>query len=409
MAQSRRKFLRNVALVSGVGAGSALAGKAIAQATSAGAAAQAVSPGAGASPSAVIGVASSAERELAIVNIEQLELDAKAVLPPGRFATMGPIGDGWTYRENRRAFNDFPIMPRRLQGTLESDIDLRTRLLDLELPFPMFTAPMGSHGVYHSGAEVVTARGTGNAGTLYVSSGASNRPIEEIARASSGPKWFQIYMNRDMEINRWLVQRARNAGCTAIVLTADALGPGQSDELIRLGRPYPSDLRPGNHDPALGGRGNFRDFKRDLGFADIRFLREASGLPVVVKGVLHPEDVQQCLAAGAAAIWVSNHGGRQLDGVPASVTMLPRVAEVVAGRVPLILDSGVRRGIDVFKALALGATAVAVGRPVLWGLANGGAGGVKSVYSHLAGELRSAFLLTGVTKVTQIRRDYIAK
>jgi len=409
MAQSRRKFLRNVALVSGVGAGSALAGKAIAQATSAAAAAQAVSPGAGAAPSAVIGVASSAERELAIVNIEQLELDAKAVLPPGRFATMGPIGDGWTYRENRRAFNDFPIMPRRLQGTLESDIDLRTRLLDLELPFPMFTAPMGSHGVYHSGAEVVTARGTGNAGTLYVSSGAANRPIEEIARASSGPKWFQIYMNRDMEINRWLVQRARNAGCTAIVLTADALGPGQSDELIRLGRPYPSDLRPGNHDPALGGRGNFRDFKRDLGFADIRFLREASGLPVVVKGVLHPEDVQQCLAAGAAAIWVSNHGGRQLDGVPASVTMLPRVAEVVAGRVPLILDSGVRRGIDVFKALALGATAVAVGRPVLWGLANGGAGGVKSVYSHLAGELRSAFLLTGVTRVTQIRRDYIAK
>ena len=128
MAQSRRKFLRNVALVSGVGAGSALAGKAIAQATSAGAAAQAVSPGAGASPSAVIGVASSAERELAIVNIEQLELDAKAVLPPGRFATMGPIGDGWTYRENRRAFNDFPIMPRRLQGTLESDIDLRTQI-----------------------------------------------------------------------------------------------------------------------------------------------------------------------------------------------------------------------------------------------------------------------------------------
>lgn len=413
MTQSRRKFLRNIALVSGAGAAGAFAGKAAAQASlapvAAPGAAQAAAASTSAAPSEVIGVASSAERALAIVNIEQLELDAKAVLPPGRFATMGPIGDGWTYRENRRAFNDFPIMPRRLQGTVESEIDLRTRLLDLELPFPMFTAPMGSHGVYHSGAEVVTARGTGNAGTLYVSSGASNRPIEEIARASTGPKWFQIYMNRDMDINRWLVLRARAAGCTAIVLTADALGPGQSDELIRLGRPYPPDLRPGNHDPALGGRGNFRDFKRDLGFADIRFLREASGLPVVVKGVLHPEDVQQCLAAGAAAIWVSNHGGRQLDGVPASISMLPGVAEVVAGRVPLILDSGVRRGIDVFKALALGATAVAVGRPVLWGLTNGGSAGVKSVYSHLAAELRSAFLLCGVTRVGQIRRDHITK
>src|SRR5665811_1525941 len=142
---------------------------------------------------------------------------------------------------------------------------------------------------------------------LYVSSGAATKPMEDIAKATPGPKWFQIYILRDMEINRWLVQRARTAGFSAIVLTADALGPGQSDDFIRLGRPFPPNLRPGNHDPALGGRGNFDDTKRDLSYSDIGFLREASGLPVIVKGLLNVEDIRQSLAAGAAGIWVSNH------------------------------------------------------------------------------------------------------
>jgi lactate oxidase len=202
--------------------------------------------------------------------------------------------------------------------------------------------------------------------------------MEDIATATPGPKWFQMFVNRDTEINHWLVQRAKAAGFSAIVLAADALGPSQSDDFFRLGRPFPSDLlKPANHDPARGGRGNFGNMKRDLVYADIAFLREASGLPVVVKGILSTEDVRQCVAAGAAAIWISNHGGRQLDGVPASITMLRPAVDAVEGRVPVILDSGVRRGIDVFKALALGATAVAIGRPVLWGLTTGGAQGVE--------------------------------
>jgi lactate oxidase len=351
------------------------------------------------------GSASSAEGALKIVNLDLLEQDAKKILPPGRFAFMGPCGDGWTYRENRRAFNDFPIMPRRLQGV--GAIDLRTRLLGHDLPFPIITAPVGAQGMIHVNAEVANAGGTGKAGTLYVSSGAATRPMEEIANATPGPKWFQIYMLRDMEINRWLVKRARDAGFSAIVLTADALGPGQSDDFIRLGRPFPPDVRPGNHNPALGGRGNFDDKKRDIGYEDIGFLREASGLPVLVKGVLSVEDVRQSLAAGAAGIWVSNHGGRQIDGVPASVSMLRAAVDAVEGRVPVILDSGVRRGIDVFRALALGATACAIGRPALWGLAAGGAGGVNSVYAHLADELRAAMLLSGVGKIGDIGRAYV--
>jgi lactate oxidase len=320
---------------------------------------------------------------------------------------MGPAGDGWTYRENRRAFNDFPIMPRRLQGISDTAIDLRIKLLGHDLPFPMITAPVGAQGMIHVNAELANASGTGMAGTLYVSSGAATKPVEDIAKATPGPKWFQIYMLRDMEINRWLVQRARTAGFSAIVLTADALGPGQSDDFIRLGRPFPPNLRPGNHDPALGGRGNFDDKKRDLSYSDIGFLREASGLPVIAKGLLNVEDVRQSLAAGAPGIWVSNHGGRQIDGVPASISMLRAAVDAVEGRAPVILDSGIRRGIDVFKALALGATAVAVGRPVLWGLAVGGAPGVKSVYAHLTGEIKSAMLLSGVAKVGDIKRVHV--
>lgn len=355
------------------------------------------------------GVASSQERELKVVNVERLEDEARKILSPGRFAIMGPCGDGWTYRENRRAFNDYPIMPRRLQHVDDKDIDLSTTLLGHRLPIPVFTCPTGGQGNFHVKAELPNAAGTGMAGSLFVASGASNRPMEEIAAATTGPKWFQIYMNRDMELNRWLVQRAKTAGYSAIVLTSDALGPGQSDDYIALGRPRDPALTAGNHDPALGGHGNFGNQKRDLSFDDITFLREASGLPVLVKGVVQPDDIRESLAHGAAGIWVSNHGGRQMDGGPASVSLVRAAVDAVGGRVPVVMDSGIRRGIDIFKALSLGATAVGIGRPALWGLIDGGSLGVKSVYAQLAFELKSTMLLSGVAKVTDLNRANLAK
>jgi lactate oxidase len=205
------------------------------------------------------------------------------------------------------------------------------------------------------------------------------------------------------------VQRAKAAGYSAVVLTADALGPGQSDDYIGLGRPRDPALTAGNHDPALGGHGEFRNQKRDLSFDDITFLREASGLPVLVKGVVQPDDIRESLAHGAAGIWVSNHGGRQMDGGPASISMLRAAVDAVGGRVPVVLDSGIRRGIDIFKALSLGATAVGIGRPALWGLIDGGSLGVKSVYAQLAVELKSTMLMSGVAKVTELNRDNLAK
>jgi L-lactate oxidase len=370
---------------------------------------KAFADGPAAAPPPDFGQPSSEEYELKIVNIERLEDGARKILSPGRMAVMGPSGDGWTYRENRRAFNDFPIMPRRLQNVDDKDIDLHTTLLGYTLPIPVFTCPTGAQGNFHVKAELPNAAGTGMAGSLFVASGASNRPMEEIAQATTGPKWFQIYMNRDMELNRWLVQRAKAAGYSAIVLTADALGPGQSDDYIALGRPRDPALTAGNHDPALGGHGTFSDMKRNLSFSDITFLREASGLPVLVKGVVQPDDIKQSLAEGAAGIWVSNHGGRQMDGGPASISMLRTAVDTVAGRVPVVLDSGIRRGIDIFKALSLGATAVGIGRPALWGLINGGSQGVKGVYAQLAFELKSTMLLSGVAKVSDLNRSNLAR
>jgi lactate oxidase len=350
------------------------------------------------------GTASTANNAVNIISPEHLEAAARKMISPQRFAITGWCGEVLTYRANRAALDETQILTRRLQRISGEAIDLRTSILGHELPFPMITCPMGGHGSFHADAELATASGTGAAGTLYVSSGASTKPLEDIAKATPGPKWFQIYMLRDMEINRWLVQRAKAAGFSAIVLTADALGPGQSDEYIAFGRPRDPTLTVGNHDPRLGGRGNFAEQKRDLSFSDIGFLHEASGLPVIVKGIVEPDDIREALTSGAAAIWVSNHGGRQMDGGPGSFSMLRGAADTVEGRVPIVFDSGVRRGVDVFKAVSMGATVCAVGRPVLWSLMCGGAPGVKSLHAWMADELRSTMLLSGVAKVTDLKR-----
>jgi lactate oxidase len=404
MATSRRNLIQTIAV-----GGAALAAAADANDALAQAAVKDLVQSKPVSAPPGFGEPSAQERELKVVNIERLEDEARKILSPGRFAIMGPCGDGWTYRENRRAFADYPIMPRRLQHVDDNDIDLSTTLLGHKLPIPVFTCPTGGQGNFHVKAELPNAAGTGMAGSLFVASGASNRPMEEIAKATTGPKWFQIYMNRDMELNRWLVQRAKAAGFSAVVLTADALGPGQSDDYIALGRPRDPALTAGNHDPKFGGHGNFSNQKRDLSFTDITFLREASGLPVLVKGVVQPDDIRESLAHGAAGIWVSNHGGRQMDGGPATISMLRAAVDAVGGRVPVVMDSGIRRGIDVFKALSLGATAVGIGRPALWGLIDGGSLGVKSVYAQLAFELKSTMLMSGVAKVADLNRDNLVK
>lgn len=385
-------------------AASGLAAAALAVAAGTGAPARAADPPAAATSAA--GPAASPDKLIDVVSLDGVEQDAKATLPLASYAFVaGGTGDEWTLRENRRAFNDVPILTERLRGVEGSTISTAVTLLGHEMSTPLLVAPMGVHLMVHKAAEAATAAGAGRAGVLYTASGASNLPLEQIAKATTGPRWFQAYLNADPGVSREILLRARNAGYSAIVFTADAIGPGTSDGFTRLGKLFPPGMTFGNNDPRYGGRGSFIAQKTALTLDDIGWIREVTGLPVVVKGLLRAKDAAEAISAGAAAVQVSNHGGRQIDGVPASITVLPDVVDAVGGRVPVIFDSGIRRGIDVFRALALGATAVGVGRPVLFGAALGGAGGVQNVLQHLNTEFRTAMLLAGVQTVGRIGRD----
>jgi isopentenyl diphosphate isomerase/L-lactate dehydrogenase-like FMN-dependent dehydrogenase len=343
--------------------------------------------------------APSGERALKIANLNDLEEEASRVLPRGAFAYIAAGSDNqWTLHENRRAFDRHVLRPQYLVG--KPAPDLRTTLLGQQLSMPIITAPMGAHGLAHVSAEEGTAKGTGEARTLMTTSTAANKTIEDIAAATSGPKWFQLYLHDDRGPSRELLQRAKAAGYSAVVFTIDAFAPGSSDETTRLGFSFPPDL------PLVNSKTPF--FKKSLSWDDVTFIQQTSDLPLILKGVLTPDIARKGIERGVAAIQVSNHGGRQLDGVPAALDALPGVVEAVRGRVPVIVDSGIRRGTDVFKALALGADSVALGRPVLYGLALGGSMGVKSVYDRIKEELVRTMTIAGTANVKEIQKDFLA-
>jgi isopentenyl diphosphate isomerase/L-lactate dehydrogenase-like FMN-dependent dehydrogenase len=275
---------------------------------------------------------------------------------------------------------------------------MSSTLLGVPMSMPVLVTPMAAHGLAHVSAEAGTAKGADAAGVLFVAPLLSNLTMEDIAQASSGPKWFQIYLPADRGLAKELLLRAKAAGYRAIVVTVDSFVPGNRERLRQSG--FHDPLPQANYPASVRGRGSPQ--KRDLGWADIDFVRETAGLPVVVKGVLSPTVAAQAIEHGASAIQISNHGGRQLDEVPATISVLPRIAHEVGGRVPIILDSGVRRGQDVFKALALGASAVAVGRPVLYGLSLGGWMGVRDVLNHLRDEFTMVMRLAGVRDLREI-------
>lgn len=354
--------------------------------------------------------AGSAERKLEIINLYDLEEEARKLIPKPQFGYISSgAGDEWTLKENVRAFDDYRILPRYLAGVKEPDTS--AVLLGSKVDIPIFVPPMADHGLAHATAEAGTARGAAAAGALFTAATLANVPLEEIAKAGSGPKWFQLYYARDMGINRELIRRARDMGATAIVFTVDLEWAGNREADRRNGFAFPPSLSFPNVPNAPKGATLaqlFTVFKRDLDFSDLDFIAKESGLPVVVKGVLTVENARECVDHGAAAIQVSNHGGRQLDTVPGSVSVLAAIVEAVGGKVPVYLDGGVRRGVHVFKALALGAKAVAVGRPVQYGLALGGAQGVASVMEVLETELKLAMKLSGCGTLADISRKYVS-
>ena len=312
-------------------------------------------------------------------------------------------GEQWTLRENRRAFDDYYFDPHRMGGIVRGKIDTSVSMLGEKFPHPVFVSPMGSHGLVHPEGEIATAQGMAKSGGLLCVSSASTATLEDVAKASSGPKWFQMYLNVDAGISRELLQRVKPANFKAIILTIDAIGQGSSDEYVRLGRCRPW-LPYGNFTT-----GSANAFKTDLSWKDLEFAAATSGLPVVLKGITRPEDAVVAVKAGAAAVQVSNHGGRALDGTPAAITVPPRIADAMQGSAPIIMDGGIRRGMDIAKALALGANAVAVGRPGWWALTLGGAGGVAGLMDYFHRELVNTILHLGVDNVAALGREHVKR
>jgi 4-hydroxymandelate oxidase len=306
-------------------------------------------------------------------------------------------GDELTVRWNEEAFQRLRVRQRALVDV--SRLDTRVRLLGRERPHPILLSPTSNHGLVHPGGEVETARGAGGAGATMIVSTFADRPLEEIAGAAGGPLWHATYLMKDRSRTVDLLRRAEAVGCEAICVPIDSPVVGARDrehQTYRFAR-----------EPI-----SFRDYpvnywRYPTTWQDIDWIRSQTKLPVVLKGILDPEDAERAIRAGVAAIFVSNHGGRNLDTLPATLDVLPEIADQVAGRVPILLDGGVRRGTDILKAMALGASVVAIGRPCLYGLAVAGAAGVRGVVNILRNELEMAMALTGRPTLARIDRSAV--
>ncbi|MEV5592422.1 alpha-hydroxy acid oxidase [Streptomyces sp. NPDC052496] len=314
----------------------------------------------------------------------------------------GGAGGETALHENEAAFRRLALLPRVLRGAATRDLSVT--LCGDRLAFPVLVSPTAFHRLAHPEGETATARAAAAAGTVLVTGMAATVPVAEVTAAAravrdGSPVWFQLYLQPEPEVTLALVRRAERAGCTALVVTVDSPVFGRRERDARHGfDDLPDGLAAENMRGLPGAPdGRPRDIAMSPGLSwdDLRRLRAQTRLPVLLKGVLHPGDARIAVAEGVDGLVVSNHGGRQLDAAPASVEALPAVAAAVAGRVPVLLDGGVRRGSDAAVALALGACAVGVGRPVLWGLAADGEKGVRHVLELLRAEFDHVLALCG--------------
>lgn len=327
----------------------------------------------------------------------------------------GAAGDEQTVRWNREAYQKIRLRPSVLHDV--SKLDTKVELLGLSLDFPILLAPTAYHKTVHPEGELATARGAKAAGTAMVVSSFSTTAIEEIAKQTDRPLWFQLYVQPDRGFTRHMVERAQEAGAKAICVTVDTPVGGARNREQRANFKLP----PGMELPHLKGlndhaHGHLPTSQWDIfvsildptvTWKEISWLTSFAKVPVLVKGVLNPDDAERAIQAGVGGIMVSNHGGRNLDTVPATIDALPLVVERVAGRVPVTVDGGIRRGTDIVKALALGAKAVLVGRPYLYALGADGANGVATAIRILQKELQMTMALTGKTKIAEIDKNVL--
>ena len=353
-----------------------------------------------------------------IATLADHEAHARTVLDDNAWAYFsGAAADGITQRANRSAWDGITLLPRVLQPLAGGHT--RVQLLGRTLAHPLLVAPVAYQRLAHPDGELATALAAAAQGAGMVLSTQSSTRMELIAKAvlgdaQRGPLWFQLYLQPDRGITRELVERAELAGYEALVLTVDAPVNGARDAERRAGFRLPPGVSAVNLPlpaPAAPGVDQAPLFQGLLANAptwrDVEWLQSITRLPLVLKGILHPADARQAAALGVAAVIVSNHGGRTLDTAPATAVMLPAIADAVGEQLPLLVDGGIRRGTDVLKAMALGARAVLVGRPVAWGLANAGAVGVAHVLRLLQDELEIAMALCGVATLDRIPPDVL--
>ncbi|MCZ2260349.1 alpha-hydroxy-acid oxidizing protein [Sporosarcina sp. G11-34] len=323
-----------------------------------------------------------------------------------------------TLQRNIASFSKYAIVPRFLKDV--STLDTSITLFGRTYPYPLLIAPVGMQKIAHVDGEIATAKAAAAIGIPFIQSTVSSYSIEEIAEATAdSPKWFQLYWSStDEEISYSMVKRAEEAGYEAIVLTVDTVVIGWREEDVRNQySPLKQGFGKANYetDPVFMSSIPMNDFDSviqgildniqhpALNWEKVAELKKRTSLPILLKGILHPEDAKLAVANGIDGIIVSNHGGRQLDGVIASIDALPAIVEAVEGKMPILFDSGIRRGSDIVKAIALGADAVLIGRPFMYGLAVGGQKGVEKVLENMLQEMKVSISLAGVTKLKDLR------
>jgi isopentenyl diphosphate isomerase/L-lactate dehydrogenase-like FMN-dependent dehydrogenase len=341
-----------------------------------------------------------------IVNLFDYENLAEISLKSGIWDYFhGGSGDEITLCENRAAFERIKLLPRVLRDV--RSVDMKTTVQGTAISFPVLIAPTAFHSLVHPEGECATIQGAGKSGTVMVVSTFATRCLEEVASNALVSPWFQVYVYHDIELTGVLVHRAQAAGYCAIVLTVDTPRLGQRERDKRNGFTLPKNLRIANIDPLLIA-GEYLPEPAVITWESVAWLRSQTSLPIILKGIVTPEDALIAIEYGVNGIIVSNHGGRQLDGTIAAIDALPPICRAVAGRCEIYVDGGIRRGTDILKALALGARAVLIGRPAIWGLTVDGSNGVENVLEILRNELALAMALAGCSNLEMIDRSLVS-